>query len=204
VALATTTLSGAITQNQTTVNLTAFTNPVTSGIGPKCVLVVDGEAMLVTDASLSPTLQVVRGYQSPIAGQPGTPAFQHNILAPVVYGLTSDYTQSVGNPGGAQVYSYGASATVTNPVLDATIYIDKATAAALTLTDPAKDQRNTVRFISRTDAAHTITYATGFYGSTTGSDVATFPATLGAVFTIVAQNGQWCPVATADDGVTIA
>jgi len=204
VALAITTLNGAITQNQTQIALTAFTNPSTGGISAKTIVVVDGESMLVTDASLSPVLQVVRGYNSPSASLPTLPAFQHNTLAKVVYGLTSDFTQSVGNPGGAQVYSYGANATITNPVLDATIYIDKATAAALTLTDPAKDQFNTVKFISRTDAAHTITYATGFYGSTTGSDVATFPATLGAVFTIVAQNGQWCPVATADDGVTIA
>lgn len=202
-ALTSTSLNGAITQGQTTIRLTAYTNPATSPLD-KVVAVVDGEAMLVTDATLTPTLQVVRGYASPIAGQPSRPAFQHNDLALVTYGATKDFTESVGNPGGATVYSYGANATITNPILDSTIYIDKATAAALTLTDPAKDQRNIVRFISRTDAAHTITYATGFYGSTTGSDVATFPATLGAVFTIVAQNGQWCPVATADDGVTIA
>src|SRR5215471_7110985 len=199
-ALARTSLNGAVTQNQTTVRLTAFTNPSSGGVGARTVLIVDGEAMLVTDVTNSPTLQVVRGYNSPSASLPTLPAFGHNDLAPVVYGLTSDYTQSVGNPGGAAVYSYGANATITNPVVDAVVYLDKATAAAMTLTDPAYDQRNVVRFISRTDAAHTITYATGFYGSTTGSDVATFPATLGAVFTIQAINGQWCPVATADDG----
>ena len=201
-ALTTTTLAGAITQGQTLVTLTAYTSPAAGPLS-KVLLVVDGEAMLVTDATLSPTLQVVRGYNSPIPGQTGTPAFSHNILAPVVYGQSSDFTQSVGNPGGAQVFSYGANGAITVPVLDSTIYIDKATAAALTLADPAKDQRNTVVFISRTDAAHTITYTNGFYGNTTTSDVATFPATLGAVFTIVAQNGQWCAVATADDGVTI-
>lgn len=203
-ALTVTSLNGAITQNQTTVTLTAFTNPSTGGIGAKTVLICDGESMLVTDATNSPTLQVVRGYNSPSASLPTLPAFQHGTLAPVVYGLTSDFTQSVGNPGGAQVYSYGADATITNPVLDATIYIDKATAAALTLTDPPKDQRNLVRITSLTAAAHLITYATGFYDNTTTSDVATFPATAGATMTMVAVNGKWRLVATADDGVTVA
>jgi hypothetical protein len=202
-ALATTSLNGAVTQSATTIKLTAFTNPSTGTISAKTIVVANGEAMLVTDTTNAPTLSVVRGYQNPINGQPTLPAFSHGTLAPVVYGLTSDFTQGIGNPAGAAVYNYGADATVTNPTQDATIYIDKATAIALTLTDPNKDNRSVVKFISNTAAAHLITYATGFYGNTTTSDVATFPATVGATFTIVALNGAWYPVATADDGVTI-
>lgn len=195
-ALATTSLNGAVTQSARQIRLTAYTSPATSALD-KVFVKVNGEFMLVTDATLSPTLTVARG-------QWATSAFQHNTLAPVVYGRSQDFTDTVGSPMAAPFYNYGADATITNPVVDAVVYIDKATAAALTLTDPAKDQRNTVTFISNTAAAHTITYATGFYGNTTTSDVATFPATAGATFTIVALNGQWCPLATADDGVTIA
>ena len=196
-ALTVTSLNGAITQGTNVVKLTAFTNPSTVGISAKTVARVDGEDMLVTDASLSPTLQVVRGIN-------GTYATAHDTLAPVVYGITSDFTQTIGSVAPAKVYSYGANATITNPVVDAIIFIDKASAAALTLTDPNKDSQVTVRFVSLTAAAHTITYATGFYDNTTTSDVATFPATAGAVFTMIAQSGKWRPVATADDGVTIA
>ncbi len=195
-ALATTSLNGAVTLNATQVRLTAFTNPGTGGIGPRTYLVVDAEQMLVTDATLAPVLQVTRGAN-------GTYATAHNTLAPVVYGLTTDFTQQVGTAA-APAYSYGADATITNPTVDATIYITKGSAAALTLTDPTADQANTVRIVSLTAYAHLITYATGFYDNTTTSDVATYPATAGATLTLVAKNGKWRVVATADDGVTIA
>lgn len=195
-ALVVTSLNGAVALNARQLRLTAFTNPSQGGISAGTLLLVDGEWMKVTDASLSPVLSVTRGAL-------GSAACPHNTLAPVTYGLSSDFTQQIGT-GAAPSYSYGADATVTNPVVDATIYIDKATAIALTLGDPNKDQTNTVRWVSLTAAAHLITYATGFYGNAGTSDVATFPATIGAGFTMVARNAQWCAVATADDGVTFA
>lgn len=198
-ALTVTSLNGAITQNARQIRLTAFTNPQTGPIGPDVMFLVDGEAMRLTDALLSPTVGVTRGDTINTA----TFAVPHNTLAPVVYGLTTDFVQGLGIYG-APVWSYGVDATVYNPQVDATIYIDKATAWAGTLEDPSADQQNTVRFVSRTAAAHTLTYATGFYDNTTTSDVATWPATAGATLTIVAQGGKWRPVATADDGVTIA
>lgn len=198
-ALVVTSLNGAITQNARQIKLTAFTNPQVGPIGPDVMFLVDGEAMRLTDALLSPTVSVTRGD----CINQSTFAVPHNDLAPVIYGLTTDYSQGLGVYG-APVWSYGVNATITNPQVDATIYIDKATAWAGVLTDPNADQQNTVRFVSRTAAAHTITYATGFYDNTTTSDVATWPATAGATLTIVAQGGKWRPVATADDGVTIA
>jgi len=195
-ALTVTSLAGACTQNATQVVLTAFTNPSTSAIGPKTWLRVDGEWMLVTDATLTPTLQVARGINGSLGGA-------HQILAPVVYGLTSDFTQALSSAQFEPVYSYSVDATITNPVVDQVVYINKAGVCALTLTDPAADQTNTVKFISLTANAHTITYATGFYANTTTSDVATFAATAGASFTMQAFAGKWRPIATADDGVTI-
>jgi hypothetical protein len=82
-------------------------------------------------------------------------------------------------------------ANVTLPVVDSTVYLTKAGVLALTINGPNKDQTNTIRFISLTANAHTITYTAGFYQNTTSSDVATFPSTSGAVFSIVAKNGVW-------------
>ena len=198
-ALAVTSLNGGITLNDTKVRLTAFTNPSTGPIGAQTYLQVDGERMLVTDATLSPVLSVTRGAQ-------GTLASAHNTLAPITYGLSSDFTQAVSTNGvaGVPFYSYGVNDTnVTLPVVDCTIYLDKASAIGITINSPNKDQTNTIKFVSLTAAAHLITYTPGFYGNTTSSDVATFPSTVGAVFTIVARNGLWNAVATADDGVLI-
>lgn len=193
------TLSGNIGLNDTFIKLSAFTNPSTGGVSAQTLAVVDGETMLVADASLSPTLKVVRGYN-------GTLACAHKTLAPVVYGLTSDFTQTDSTDGRAASPSISIAvndSNVTLPVVDSTVYLTKAGVLAITINGPNKDQTNTIKFVALTANAHTITYTAGFYGNTTSSDVATFPGTIGAVFTIVAKNGLWNAVATADDGVLI-
>lgn len=192
-ALTVTSLASACLAGDVNVTLTSATSVVKGS-----VLLVDGEWMLVTDVTTTPTVQVVRGYNN---GSKSSNAVPHGILAPVTYGLSTEFTQGTG-VATAPVSSYGANATVTNPVVDAVVFIDKATACALTLTDPAKDQTNTVTFVSLTAAAHTITYATGFYGDTTSSDVATFAAKAGASISIIARNGKWTPLALAN--VTLA
>jgi hypothetical protein len=80
----TTTLNGTITAGATKLTLTAFTNPSTGQISGKTMLkFTTGEKCLVTDASLSPTLEVVRGYE-------GTTAVAHTTLEAVQYGLMGD------------------------------------------------------------------------------------------------------------------
>jgi hypothetical protein len=199
-ALTVTSLNGAVTQNARQITLTAFTNPSSGGISPKTWALVDGEFVQVEDASLSPTVGVVRGIN-------GSLAVAHNTLAPVIYGLTSDFTQLAAQGSDtlavAPAATYSVNGAITVPKVDQDIYLTKAGVAAMTLASPAADQTNTVRIISLTANAHTITYTPGFYGNTTSSDVATFPATVGAVFTITAKNGLWQAVATADDGVLI-
>lgn len=192
-ALTVTSLASACAAGDVNVTLTSAT-----GVVKGSLLLVDGEWMSVTDVTNTPTVQVVRGFNN---GAKSSNAIAHNALAPVTYGLSTEFTQASG-VASAPVSSYGANATVTNPVVDAVVFIDKATACALTLTDPAKDQTNTVTFVSLTAAAHTITYATGFYGDTTSSDVATFAAKAGASISIIARNGKWTPLALAN--VTLA
>lgn len=197
-ALTATTLASAKAMNDTRVVLTSAT-----GIANKYRMLVDGEVMRVTDVSLSPTIGVVPGYS-------GTPANPHGVLAPVIYGPTTDFVAAGITEGGVvNTLSFGADGAITGPagsgtvpVSNTIIYLTKATAGAYTLAAPAIDQQNTLTFVSTTAAAHTITVTAGFYGNTTSSDVATFPATKNGTLTVKAQNGLWAPISTASSGVT--
>lgn len=199
-ALVVTSAAGNIGLNDTFIKFTAHTTPTTSGIGPKEFALIDKEYVQVTDATLSPTLQVVRGAL-------GTLACAHKILAPIVYGLSSDFTGTASTDARAASPSISIAVNdtaVTLPVVDSTVYLTKATALGITILGPNSDQTNTITFISLTAAAHVITYTAGFYQNTTSSDLATFPATSGACFTIVAKNGVWNALSSMTSaGVTI-
>lgn len=191
-ALTLTTLNGAVAYDATQIKLTSAT-----GLLKKDLILVDGEFMVATDIQLTPSIQVARGQQA-------TQGVAHATLAPAVFGQPADFT--FGLPAGQVplVTSIAVNDTnVTLPTRDALVFLTKATALGITINAPAKDQQNTIKFISTTAAAHLITYTAGFYGNTTSSDVATFPATVNGTFTIQARGGTWAPVATADDGVTI-
>lgn len=82
-ALTTTKLSGTITASAQQITLAAFTEPRTT-FGAEAMLKFDtGEVCKIVDASLTPTLSVVRGYF-------GTLAVAHTTNAGVTYGLMSD------------------------------------------------------------------------------------------------------------------
>jgi hypothetical protein len=144
-------------------------------------------------------------------GDQGSNADPHNALAPVTFGLQTDLpAQAPGattqnQPHAPDIQSYGVSGAIDVTLLTAPetiIYLTKATAAAMTLVGPSKAQDGIkVTFVSTTAAAHTVTYTAGFSDNTTSSDVATFAATVGASFTIVASKGKWAAVSL---GVTIA
>jgi hypothetical protein len=154
--------------------------------------------MKITDASLTPTLQVVPGYDGSTAGP-------HGILAPVIYGNPSDFV-SIGIVPSSVVtsQSFGVSGAVTGPsgagvpVSDTLIYLTKAGALAMTLAAPAIDQLNTLTFISTTAQAHVVTMG----GNSSGNDVATFAGVIGNSFTVKAENGIWATIAY--NGVTVA
>lgn len=188
-AVTATTLAAAKTSaNEKFVKLTSA-----SGIQNKMLLRVDQEWMRVTDVSLTPTIGVVPGYNGSVAGP-------HSILAPVVYGVPGDFVNWFStNPQDEVVsQSIGADGAVTGPLgtgvptADTIVYINKATACAVTIALPANDQTNTVTFISTTAAAHTVTMT----GNPSGSDVGTFTAVIGATLTIKAQPGAWGILAT--------
>ena|ERR1035437_6606688 len=189
-ALTATTLAGAKATNDKTIKLTSGT-----GIAKKMLVLVDGEFMRVTDVSLSPTVSVVPGYE-------GTTAGPHAVLAVAIYGNPVDFTGP--EIGGPVSNSIGVNATYQPPSYDQTVYLTKATALAVTLSNPASiGDQNTITFIQAGAGAHVITYTQGFNGDTTSSDTATWPAAGFAALTIKAQNGAWVPVASASLGVII-
>lgn len=198
-ALALTTLAGAKAINDIVINPTSATGAVKKGVA-----LVDSEWMRITDVSQSSAIQVVPGYN-------GCQAQPHGVGAPVVFGLPQEFVSTAGiSPNVPAAMSFGVDGAITSsqgtgvPVQNTVIYLTKATAGAYTLAAPAKDQQNTIVFVSTTAAAHTITYTPGFYGNTTSSDVATFPATINAAFTIKANQGTWAPIASMTTaGVTL-
>ena len=75
-----------------------------------------------------------------------------------------------------------------------TVYVTKATAAALTIADPQAtvDDGKRLSIIATTAAAHTVTYSTtGFNAGGAASDVATFGGSKGDNFEIEAYGGVW-------------
>ena len=157
------------------------------------VIQVDGEFMVQTGAAVSTTIPVQRG------GKNGTIQSAHPILSSVVTGLATDFPAPqagwTNNPAPYKksVVSYGASGAITPPTYDTIIFLDKATAAAMTLASPstATPDGVEVTIYSNTAAAHTVTYTPGFNGDTTSSDVATFAATIGNSMTILSARGLW-------------
>lgn len=198
-AVTTTTAAAAIGANDQSIVVTSAT-----GFAVGNVICVDNEYMVQTGAAVSTTIPVQRG------GKNGSVQSAHPILSTVTTGLPTDFPApqpgSSTTPGTFRpvTVSYGASGAITPPTVPTVIFLNKATAAAMTLTSPSASTPDgtTVTIYSNTAAAHTVTYTPGFNGDTTSSDVATFAATIGNSFTIMASRGVWGMVCAS--GVTLA
>ena len=93
-----------------------------------------------------------------------------------------------------EVKTYGAAGAILIPNEDARVFINKATAAAMTLALPSTaDDGKQMTIQAGSAAAHTVTVpsATGFK-NTTGT--ATFGGAIGDSMTIQAYKGQWYPL----------
>ncbi len=202
-ALVTTTLAGAITASQTTVKLTAYTSPTTGSIGPDAILQVDSELMLVTDATNSPSLSVVRGYNN---GPTSSNAAAHNTLAPVTYGLTSDFNVPP-VPQAPKIYNYATNGALT--VAEGTHFLNAVatTGVTFTLAAPTKDQAGLrMKIILTAAVASTVTnLVPGFINGGGSDDVASFAGAIGDTMDITAADCgttmAWIP--TILKGVTL-
>jgi hypothetical protein len=91
-------------------------------------------------------------------------------------------------PRRVQVVSADGAITIA----DGVVFITKATAAAITIADPPAGMDGAVlTIVSKTAAAHTVTYTAGFGGGTTSRDVATFGGAISDGMVIVAHDGVW-------------
>lgn len=184
-----TTLASACGANDKTINPTSSTG---NAVG--WLWLVDGEYMEQVDvATAGGLIPVQRG------GKNGSVQSAHAILAGVTAGPKTDFPGPMAgwptNPAiyKKQIVSYGASGAIVPPTSDTLIFLDKATAAAMTLANPtgATPDGVEVTIFSTTAAAHTITYTPGFHGDTESSDVATFTNTTGNSLTLLSSRGTW-------------
>lgn len=166
---------------------------------------VDGEYMTQTGvATAAGQIPVQR------VGANGSVVRAHAILAGVTAGASTEFPNPqpgwTNNPSlyKKNIVSYGASGAIAPPTYDTLIFIDKATAGAMTLSSPtaATPDGVEVTIYSTTAAAHTVTYTPGFNGNTESSDVATFAATIGNSITLLSARGLWGVKCAA--GVTLA
>jgi hypothetical protein len=195
-----TTLSGAITNLDTTIGLASVTG-VTAGVNPTGVgitwLLVDQEIMLVAAAPNGTAVPVVRGYTSTVSqphvngalvliGLPGD--FSPNIY----YGLQAMFAkQTLGRS-----VQEGINLTGATDAIDATspgFYVIKGGAIdAMTLAaPPASAEGNIIEIVSDTLFAHTLTATTLLANGTALKTTASFPAFRGASLKLRACNGVW-------------
>lgn len=175
------TLAGAIGASDTQLTLTTGT-----GVAVGKLIRVDNEYVLIQDITFAPTVKVFRG-------QNGTDGVAHEILAPAVIGLHSDFPVQP-FPAPEPVVSLNIDGAVPIPSVNTTFVIGKATAAALTLASASATYPVglRLRFIASTAQAHTLTYTPGFNGDTTATDVVTFGSKVGAGFECtLGPNGLW-------------
>jgi len=193
-----TALGAAVGKNDTSISVASAT-----GFAVGNLILVDGEYMSQIGAAVGTVIPVRRG------GQQGSVQVAHATLADVVTGLPSDFPAAApGATNNPAIYrpvtvSYGADGAIAPPVVPTVVYLNKASAAAMTLVSPPAGTPDGVEvtIYSNTAAAHTVTYTPGFNANTTTSDVATFAATKGNSMTILSAKGLWGIKALA--GVTL-
>jgi hypothetical protein len=186
--------------------------PVGVVANPGWLVRIDKEYLLAISQPVTNTIKIAqRGFN-------GTAAAPHDLLAKVTVSASgSDFPDS--SPGNltvlpanlpsmttigenrifttAEVHSWG-----NQPQLFA---ITKATAAAITLVAPGKDQDGlVVTFTSLTAAAHVITATALLNDAVTGGPhgTITFAAFAGSGITMMAQNGLWNVMASVVAPIT--
>jgi hypothetical protein len=204
-ALATTTLSAAITATAGEITVASATS-----VAAGRLLLIDQEVMQVTKGySSGTTVPVVRG-------RDGTAAVAHTITSTVTHGLPEDF-----QPPGAQAMvrrptqrpwkqvSYtGATNTLVLPAEGENLHVilNGTTADTLTIPVPTADMTGTRLLISSNGVAqHLLTFTGGLCGAGASYDVVTINATAPASFEFVAVDSLWHSICgAAISGTTTA
>lgn len=171
---------------------------------------IDGERMfldyVITAGAVGSIKVAMRGYDGTVAMAHSSGAILSTSSQPQDF-LDVPAGFTVANPpteddivtiGSDLTFTPAGSAPVPGvsmplPLKNTTYYIQKATAAAITLISATAAQAGIrLTFISQTAVAHVITYAPGFLGTGGASDAATLPAAVGAAAMLEAgPTGLW-------------
>ena len=186
-ALTATSLAVAATAAATRFQVTSATGATVGGI-----MRVDDEYSIIT--AITGAFIDVRA-----RGDRGGVAKAHNILSPVVFGLTTDLAdfgtrETTPIPDGREdLLAIGANGVIAVPKKNTTYLIMKGSAlASSTLADPAADQDGLeVTFIGGTDFAHVVTTTNAFDGTTGASTTFTSAAFAGSSVTLKAFKAKW-------------
>lgn len=214
-AITATTLSADLGASDVTMVVASGSGFPTAGAtiaNPGYLVRIDNEYLLAVQQPVSGTIKIAqRGYN-------GTAAVAHDTLAKVlVSSAPADFNApSPGNlvdlpPATPVQQTIGESITFTSAQVAAwgnqprVFAITKAGVAAIVLPAPSKAQDGLMTvWTSLTEQAHTLT-ATGLIAdgaSGSPEDLATWDAYYGASITLMAQNGLWNVIGTAN-GVSI-
>jgi hypothetical protein len=191
-ALATTTLSGAITATANSLVVASATSMAKGRF-----LRIDDEVMQVTKAyvAASTTVPVLRGVG-------GTAAAAHVTSASITHGDAADFTApavsafaTYQNIRPRRVVSYtGATNTFVLPAAgeDVHVILNGTTADTITFPVPTKDLTGCRMVVSSNAVAqHVLTFTGGFSGAGSNYDVITINATAPASFEFAAVEGLW-------------
>lgn len=193
-ALATTTLSSAVSITDNTIVVASATS-VQAGR----IVRVDGEFMKVVQSYVSGTTVGV------LRGQDGTVTAAHAASANVTHGLASDFANppagvqaSVTNPPSVAytTTSYSAAGAIAFGAAQWTTAILNGTGAlAMTLANPTKDQDGIIlAILGNGKAAHTVTYTAGLGNAGSSYDVGTFDGSGQCSMLLIAANAIWVPL----------
>lgn len=189
-ALATTTLSSACGQTDTTIVVASATS-----IAVGRVIFVDQEEMQVSQAWVSgTTIPVLRGRN-------GTAQVAHKVTANVTHGVASDFSQPAGQvavslatqrPTIIQSYSATGTMVLPPPGCDLRVILNGTSVITLTVPVPTKDLDGCLLVITQNGAAaHTTTFTGGLSGAGSSYDVLTTNATAPTSVMAIAANGLW-------------
>ena len=201
-ALATTTLSSAVTVTDSSIVVASATS-----VAAGRIVLVDGEFMQVTQDYVSgTTVNVLRG-------QNGTVTAAHVASANVTHGAAADFT--VAAPGTANLKpgvipftttSYSAAGAISFGAAQWTTAIINGTSAlAMTLADPDSSQDGIIlAIVANGKAAHTVTYTAGLGDAGSGYDVGTFDGSGQCCMLLTAANSIWVPLPSPMSGTLTA
>ena len=201
-ALATTTLSSAVTVTDSEIVVASATS-----VAAGRIVLVDGEFLQVLQSYVSgTTVGVTRG-------QNGTVTAAHAASANVTHGAAADFT--VAAPGTANLKpgtipftttSYSAAGAISFGAAQWTTAIINGTGAlAMTLADPDSSQDGIIlAIVANGKAAHTVTYTAGLGDAGSGYDVGTFDGSGQCCMLLTAANSIWVPLPSPFSGTLSA